>query len=177
MATNNQINTPEPFSLASGGSGASLTAVQGAVVYCTASAMAFSAAGTTGQFFQSQGTSEPIWTTIPGILTSWSTITASTLAAAINNGYVINHSSTPCVITLPATAAVGSKIAIRGLAGSGGFTATANTGQTIQFGNTASSTAGSWSSTNAGDSCDIECIVTNTTWTLTNAVSSGLTVV
>jgi hypothetical protein len=177
MTTNNQINTPEPFALASGGTGAALSAVQGAIAYSGASAMAFTAAGLTGQFLQSQGTGTPIWTAIPGVLVTWSTITAGTLAAAINNGYIINHASTPCVITLPATAPIGSKIAIRGLAGSGGWTATANTSQTIQFGNQVSSSAGSWSSTNAGDSCDIECIVANTTWTLTNAVSSGLTVV
>lgn len=106
---------------------------------------------------------------------TWSTITAATLSAAVNNSYVINHASTPCVVTLPATAALGSKIGLRGLAGSGGWTATANTSQTIQFGNQSSSSAGSWSSTDAGDSCDLECIVANTTWTLTNAVSAGLT--
>ena len=175
MATNNQINTPEPFSLASGGSNAALTAVAGAVVYSTASAMAFTAAGTSGQFLQSAGTAEPIWVTPGSFIITWSTVTTSTLAAAINNGYVMNHASTACVITLPATAAEGSKISIRGLAGSGGWTATANTGQTIQFGNQSSSSAGSWSSTDAGDSCDVECIVANTTWVLTNAVSSGLT--
>ena len=107
---------------------------------------------------------------------TWSTITAATLAAAINNGYVLNHAATPCVVTLPATAAVGSKISLVGLAGSGGWTATANTGQTIQFGNTSSSSAGSWSSTDAGDSCELVCIVANLTWALSNAVSAGLTV-
>jgi len=108
---------------------------------------------------------------------TWSTITAATLAAAINNAYVLNHAATPCVVTLPLTAALGSKMSFRGLAGSGGWTVTANTGQTIQFGNTSSSSAGSWSSTNAGDSCDVECIFANTTWALSNAVSAGLTVV
>jgi hypothetical protein len=175
MATNNQINSPEPFSLASGGSGAALSAVQGGIVYGTASAMAFSAAGSFGQVFTSQGTSPPIWTTISGVLTTWSTVTAGTLAAVINNGYVLNHAATALVVTLPATAALGSKMAFRGLAGSGGWTITANTGQTIQFGNQSSSSAGSWSSGDPGDSCDIECIVANTTWTLTNAVSAGLT--
>ena len=106
---------------------------------------------------------------------TWSTITAGTLAAAINNAYVLNHAATPCVVTLPATAAVGSKMAFRGLAGSGGWTITANTGQTIQFGNQSSSSAGSWSSTDVADTCDIECIVANTTWIATNVVSAGLT--
>lgn len=175
MASNNQINSPEPFGLSIGGTGAQLTAVQGAMVYCTASAMGFTAAGTTGQFLQSQGTGEPIWASLPSSLLAWSTITASTLAAAINNAYVINHASTACVITLPVTAPQGSKVSIRGLAGSGGWTLTANTGQTIQFGNQSSSTAGSWSSTDPGDCCDVECIVANSVWILTNAVSTGLT--
>src|ERR1700722_1766425 len=174
MATNNMINTPEPFGLAVGGTGAALSAVQGGIVYGTASAMGFTAAGTTGQFLISQGTSEPIFATVPGALTAWSTVTAGTLAAAINNGYVLNHASTACVVTLPATAAIGSKMAFRGLAGSGGWTITANTGQTIQFGNQSSSSAGSWSSADPGDTCDIECIVANTTWILTNCVSAGL---
>ena len=108
---------------------------------------------------------------------SWSTITAATLSAAINNGYVLNHASTPCVVTLPATAAVGSIIAAHSLAGSGGFTITANTGQTIQFGNISTSSAGSLSSTNAGDSIWIVCIVANLTWAVISSVSAGLTVV
>lgn len=175
MATNNMINTPEPFALVSGGTGAVLTAVQGGVAYCGASAMAFTAAGTSGQLLESQGTGTPIWVTVPGLVSVWSTVTAGTLAAAINNGYVLNHASTPCVVTLPATATIGSKLSFRGLAGSGGWTVTANTSQTIQFGNQSSSSAGSWSSTDPGDSCDIECIVANTTWALSNAVSAGLT--
>lgn len=111
-----------------------------------------------------------------GALT-WSTITASTLAAAINNGYVLNHASTACVVTLPATAAEGSVIAFQGLAGSGGFTITANTGQTIQFGNTSTSSGGSFSSTNAGDTLWIVCGVANTTWLAISSISAGLTVV
>lgn len=107
---------------------------------------------------------------------TWSTVTAATLAAAINNGYVLNHSATPCVVTLPATAAIGSKVALKGLLGSGGWTATANTGQTIQFGAVSSSSAGSFSSTTDTDSCELTCIVANLTWELSNAVTSGLTV-
>jgi hypothetical protein len=175
MTTNNMINSPEPFGLSIGGTGANLTAVNGGVVYSTASTLAITPAGTSGQFLQSVGAGIPIWVTPPSTLITWTTITAGTLAAAVNNGYVINHASTACVITLPATAVLGSKIAIRGLAGSGGWTATANTSQTIQFGNQSSSSAGSWSSGDAGDCCDLECIVANTTWVLTNAVSAGLT--
>lgn len=296
-----------PVSLTNGGTNASLTAVQGGVAYSTASAFAFTAAGTSGQLLQSAGTATPVWTTatfpatagplnsilisngtnyiastslwpntvgttgtilrsngtsnvyttstfadtysvstllyasaantVSGLATanraalstnatgvptwlaltdgqlvigstagapaaatltqgtgvtitnasnsitisatggglSFSTITAATLAAAVNHGYVLNHAATPCVVTLPATAAVGDAVEVIGLTGSGGWTLTANTGQTIVFGSATSSTAGSWSSTNAADSCIVKCVVANTTWQIVYDVSSGLT--
>jgi len=49
--------------LANGGTNASLTAVAGGIVYSGASALAISAAGTTGQFLQSNGTGAPTWAT------------------------------------------------------------------------------------------------------------------
>ena len=52
-----------PLSLAQGGTNAALTAVAGGVAYSSASAIAFSAAGTSGQLFQSAGTGAPGWTT------------------------------------------------------------------------------------------------------------------
>jgi hypothetical protein len=47
--------------LGNGGTNANLTASAGAVVYSTASALALSAVGSTGQVLTSQGTSAPIW--------------------------------------------------------------------------------------------------------------------
>lgn len=52
-----------PVSLANGGTSASLVAVNGGVVYSTATAMAISAAGLTGQVFQSNGAAPPTWST------------------------------------------------------------------------------------------------------------------
>ena len=49
--------------LANGGTNANLTAVSGGIVYSGSSALAISAAGTTGQFLQSNGTSAPTWAT------------------------------------------------------------------------------------------------------------------
>jgi hypothetical protein len=50
-----------------GGTGASLTAVNGGITYSTGSALAISAAGTSGQFFVSGGAGAPTWTdTIDG---------------------------------------------------------------------------------------------------------------
>jgi hypothetical protein len=102
----------------------------------------------------------------------WSTITASQIAA-INSGYFTNSASL-INVTLPATAAEGSLVSIGGQ-GAGGWTLTAGTGQTIIFGNQASSTAGSWSSTNQFDTIQVVCQVANTTWQVLGAVSQGLT--
>ncbi len=108
---------------------------------------------------------------------TWSTVTAATSTPAINTGTIANHAATPLVATLPATAPIGSIVAVQGLAGSGGWTLTANTAQTIQFGNTSTSSAGSLSSTNAGDSIWVVCLVANTTWGVISSVSAGLTIV
>lgn len=164
MSTNNQINATGPLA-------------DGKIYIGSSSGPAVAENITPGTGITITNASNSITVATTGGGLTWSTITASTLAAAINNGYVLNHASTPCVVTLPATAPLGAKISIIGLSGSGGWTATANTSQTIQFGNTSSGSAGSWSSTNAGDSCDLICIVANTTWGLSNAVSAGLTVV
>jgi hypothetical protein len=164
MTTNNQLNEHGPL-------------LDGGLYIGATGAAAVAGTITAGTGVSVTNAANSITIAAIGGGVSWSTVTAATLAAAINNGYVLNHSATPCVVTLPATAALGSKIILKGLSGSGGWTATANTAQTIQFGNTSSSSAGSFSSTNAGDSCELTCIVANTTWELSNAVSAGLTVV
>lgn len=50
--------------LADGGTNASLTAANGGVVYSTASAMAISAVGTSGQVLKSNGAAAPTWQTL-----------------------------------------------------------------------------------------------------------------
>jgi hypothetical protein len=52
------------ISLSNGGTNASLTAVNGGVVYSTGSAMAISAAGTAGSILVSAGAAAPIWGTV-----------------------------------------------------------------------------------------------------------------
>lgn len=49
-----------------GGTNASLTAVNGGIVYSTASAMAITAAGTAGQVLTSNGSSAPTWQSVAG---------------------------------------------------------------------------------------------------------------
>lgn len=195
MTTNNQVNAPFPLSATKGGLGVASPTAHGILVAEGASAATPIVLGA-GQVLIGTTASDPSAATLTagtgvsissasGSITinatgggfSWSTVTAATLAAAVSHGYVLNHAATACVVTLPAIAAIGDQIRFNSLAGSGGFTITGNTGQTLQFGNQISSSGGSWSSTDPGDSCMVTCLVANTTWGLSDVVSAGLTVV
>jgi len=70
--------------LAYGGTAASLTAVGGGVVYSGSSALAISAAGTSGQVLTSAGSSAPTWTAQSSL--SVGTATTATTASNINGG-------------------------------------------------------------------------------------------
>ena len=54
------------ISLAKGGTNASLTAINGGIVYSTGSGLAISDAGAAGQVLMSNGTSAPTWAALPG---------------------------------------------------------------------------------------------------------------
>lgn len=193
MTTNNVLNAPEPFVASIGGSGVASPTAHGVLIAEGASAFnpivlgagqvligttasdpsAASLSAGTGVSISSTSGSITI-NAVGGALT-WSTVTAGTSSPAVNSGTIANHASTPLVLTLPATAPEGSVIAVQGLAGSGGWTLTANTGQTIQFGNQSSTSGGSWSSTDPGDSMWVVCAVANTTWIAITVISAGLT--
>lgn len=72
--------------LAAGGTNASLTAVNGGIVYSGASAMAISAAGTSGQVLLSGGAGVPTWGTVA--LTAGGTGATTQLAALQNLGAI-----------------------------------------------------------------------------------------
>lgn len=104
-------------SLADGGTNASLTAVAGAVVYSTASALALTAAGTSGQLFQSAGTGTPVWTTatypatttVSQLLYSSSANVVAGLATANSSVLVTNGSGVPAWGTdIPTAATIGT---------------------------------------------------------------------
>ena len=103
----------------------------------------------------------------------WSTIAGTTQAAAVNNGYVIGNAS-QTTVTLPATAAVGSVVAVAGQ-GAGGFLLAANTGQTIKFAGSTTTSGGSLTSAEQYDYIQVVCIVANTTWLVQSAISTGFT--
>lgn len=105
---------------------------------------------------------------------TWSTISGTSQAAAVDNGYVVGNAGLT-TITLPATAAVGASIGVEGL-GAAGWVLTAAGGQTIKIGTTTTSTAGSLASVAASDNVYVTCIVANTTWRVRTTNSAGLTV-
>ncbi len=70
--------------LAYGGTNANLTAVAGGVLYSGSSALAISAAGTSGQVLTSAGSSAPTWTSQSSL--SVGTATTATTASNINGG-------------------------------------------------------------------------------------------
>ena len=158
------------ISLSKGGTNASLTAVNGGVVYSGSSALAITAAGTSGYVLQSNGASAPTWVN-KGYGEIWSEITTTTATAVINNDYICNNASTRIVVTLPATAALGSKVRIAGK-GSAGWQVTAPTGDAIIYGNVSTPAAGYIQSTHQYDTVELVCIIADSTWLVVSAVGN-----
>jgi len=104
---------------------------------------------------------------------TWNTASGTTQAASVNNGYICTNAS-QCNITLPATAVVGSIIAVVSQ-GAGGIKITANTGQTIKGLGDTTTTAGNITCAAQYDAIEVVCIVANTTWAVRNFTSSLLT--
>jgi hypothetical protein len=105
---------------------------------------------------------------------TWSTVSGTSQSAAVDNGYIVNNAGA-VTVTLPATAAIGSEIAVEGL-GAGGWILTANAGQTIKIGSATTSSAGSLSSVAISDNVYVTCIVANLTWRVRTTNSAGLTI-
>jgi hypothetical protein len=104
---------------------------------------------------------------------TWTVVTASTQAMAVNNGYVANYSGT-CVMTLPATAAVGSLFWVTGMNTALGWKIAQNAGQQIFFGtsSTTSGTGGSLASVNIYDSVLLLCNVANNSFIVLDSVGN-----
>ncbi len=92
---------------------------------------------------------------------AWTNVTGTTQALAVNNGYVANNAGL-VTLTLPATAAIGDVIQIRGN-GAGGWLIAQNASQIIHFGSSPTTTGatGSLASTNRYDCVDLTCTVAN----------------
>lgn len=100
----------------------------------------------------------------------WNNVSGTTQAAAVNNGYIISNAG-QTTVTLPATAVEGSVVSIQGK-GAAGWILAANTGQTIHYGNSASTSSGSLTSTNQWDAVSVVCVTANTTWAVSYSIGS-----
>ena len=87
--------TGSAVGLAYGGTGSSLSAVQGAVAYSGASGLGLSAAGTSGQVLISGGTGSPVWVNASSLTTGVATtaVTATNIAGG-SAGQLIIQSDT-----------------------------------------------------------------------------------
>lgn len=129
-------------------------------------------AGAAGTVLTSTGTSTaPTWQSPAGI-TSWTEITGTTVALAVNNGYIMNNAA-GVAGTLPATAVLGSIIALVGK-GVGGWLIAQNAGQTIHFGNmnTTTGAGGSLGSMLQYDCVEIICITANTDFVVKGSIGN-----
>ena len=125
---------------------------------------------TTAVTFPTSGT---LTTTTDNGLFPFTAVAGTTQAAAVNNGYVIENTGATTV-TLPATAAVGQRVAIVG-EGAAGWILAANTGQTIKFLGQTTTSGGSLTSSSPYDCVEVCCVTANTTWVVRSCVSAGLT--
>lgn len=106
---------------------------------------------------------------------TWNEVAGTTQAAAVNNGYICQNAS-DTTVTLPATCAVGDIIKVQG-AGGGNWILAANTGQTIAVtSSTSTTTAGNLTASDRYDYVEVQCIVANTTWVLSNSDTQGITI-
>lgn len=189
MATNNVVNAPFPLSATQGGLGVANPTAHGVLVGEGASAVTPIVLAA-GQVLVGTTASDPspvaltagsniTITSVSGSITiaasgfagfAYNDVSGTTQAAAVNNGYVISNAS-QTTVTLPATAAEGSVIAVQGK-GAAGWILTANTGQIIHLGNTASSSGGTLTSTNLWDAVEVVCVTANTTWAVKSAVGN-----
>jgi hypothetical protein len=103
---------------------------------------------------------------------AWEEVTSTSDTAEENKGYITNNNSL-VTITLPATCALGSVIALCGK-GSGGWKIAQNAGQTIHFINVSTTTgvSGYIESTSQYDALEMVCVTANTTFVVRSSVGT-----
>jgi len=104
---------------------------------------------------------------------TWTVVTGTSQAAAVNNGYIANNAGL-VTVTLPATSAVGDTIAVTGINNATGWRVAQNAGNQIFFGNTntTAGTGGSLSSAATRDTVYLVCMTANATWNVTTSIGN-----
>ncbi len=147
--------------------GASTITIGGSITFSGAFSFTGTLTNTTSVTFPTSGT---LATTSQLNFVTWNDVSGTSQAAVINNGYIISNAS-QTTVTLPATAAEGTVFAVQGK-GAAGWILQANTGQVIHLGSSATSSAGSLTSTNQWDSVTIVCVTANTTFAVTSVIGN-----
>lgn len=108
---------------------------------------------------------------------TWTVVTGTTQAAAVNNGYIANNAGL-VTVTLPATSAVGDTVAVTGINNATGWKVAQNAGNQIFFGSssTTAGAGGSLASTATRDTVYLVCMTANATWNVVTSIGN-LTVV
>lgn len=194
MTTNNSINAPLPLSATQGGLGLANPTAHGILVaegsaavnpivlgagqllIGTTASDPSAATLTAGTGISISSVSGAVTITATGSGEPWTTVSGTSQALAINNGYYANNVGL-VTLTLPTTAAVGDLIMVGGQ-GAGGWKIAQNASQTIQFGNqvTTPGTGGSLASTLQYDNVTLRCMVANTAFAVWGS-QGNLTVV
>ena len=103
---------------------------------------------------------------------TWTVVTGSSQAMAINSGYIANNAGT-VAFTLPTTSAVGSLIAVTGINNATGWSIAYTTNQQIFLGTSSSTiTSGSIASTNTRDTVYLVCMTDNLTWNVVSSIGN-----
>lgn len=159
-----------PVGIADGGTGVSAIAAKSIWVANSADTIVALTPGASQSIrMNSSNTAWEVYT--PGASTgiTWSEVTGTTQAAAVNSAYIVNNAAL-VTVTLPDNAAVGDIVRIVGK-GAGLWTVAQNASENINFGNVTTTTGvgGSLSATLRYDCVELVCTVANTTWTVANA--------
>lgn len=104
---------------------------------------------------------------------TWTVVTGTTQAAAVNSGYIANNAGL-VTVTLPAVSAVGDLVAVTGINNAAGWKVAQNAGNQIFFGtaSTTSGTGGSLASTATRDTVFLVCMVANGAWNVVGSIGN-----
>jgi len=107
---------------------------------------------------------------------TWSEATTSA-TMGVNNGYIANNGSL-VTLTLPATSVLGDVLSVQGY-GAGSWSIAQGAAQSIRVGTVVSTIGitGSVSAANRYDSASFVCVVADTEWLCTGAISAGLDII
>lgn len=178
--TGGSITSITDIAVADGGTGRS-TATAYAVICggttATGAHQSIASVGSSGQVLTSNGAGAlPTFQAAASGGLTWNEETGTSATMSVDNGYIANNASL-VTLTLPTTAAVGDIVEVVGK-GAGGWKIAQNSGETIYFvgSSTTTGTGGSVASTAQYDSATLICITANNDWVIKSS-TGNLTIV